>query len=41
MADGTLTYTPSPMFTGSDGFAYTVTSGGVTETAPVTVTVTP
>ena len=32
---GTLTYTPADDFNGSDSFTYTVTSGGVTETATV------
>ena len=36
---GTLTYTPTSNFIGSDSFTYTVTSGGVTETASVNVTV--
>ena len=36
---GTLTYTPTGDFNGSDSFTYTVTSGGVTETATVSVTV--
>jgi hypothetical protein len=34
---GSITYTPYFEFTGSDSFTYTVTSGGVTETATVTV----
>lgn len=38
-SDGTITYTPSPGFTGTDTFTYTVTSGGVTETTTVTVEV--
>ena len=37
--DGTVTYTSAPLFTGVDTFDYIVTSGGVTETATVTVTV--
>ena len=38
--DGTtVTYTPNADFNGTDSFTYTVTSGGVTETATVTVTV--
>ena len=40
-ADGTVTYTPSTGFTGDDSFSYTATSGGVTETTVVAVTVTP
>ena len=40
-ADGTLTYTPDANYNGPDSFTYTVTSGGVTETATVTVNVTP
>ncbi|MDO9417171.1 Ig-like domain-containing protein [Pararhizobium sp.] len=38
-ANGTITYTPSANFSGTTSFTYTVTSGGVTETATVTVTV--
>ena len=38
-ADGTITYTPAANFNGTTSFTYTVTSGGVTETATVTVTV--
>ncbi len=38
--DDTVTYTPGADFNGTDSFSYTVTSGGVTETATVTVTVT-
>ncbi|MBL9156643.1 MAG: tandem-95 repeat protein [Verrucomicrobiales bacterium] len=41
LANGTLTYTPNANYHGSDTFTYTVTSGGVTETATVTVTVHP
>jgi hypothetical protein len=37
--DGTLDYTPTADYNGSDSFTYTVTSGGVTETATVDVTV--
>jgi hypothetical protein len=37
----TVTYTPAPDFNGMDSFTYTVTSGGVTETGNVTVTVNP
>lgn len=40
-ADGTITYTPAANFNGATSFTYTVTSGGVTETATVTVNVTP
>ncbi|MBK9308522.1 MAG: tandem-95 repeat protein [Nitrospira sp.] len=39
LADGTVTYTPNANFNGTDSFTYTITSGGVTETATVTVTV--
>ncbi|GJE77141.1 Ig-like domain-containing protein [Methylorubrum suomiense] len=39
--DGLLTYTPDADFNGTDHFTYTVTSGGTTETATVTVTVRP
>ncbi len=40
-ADGaTLTYTPTADFNGTSTFSYTVTSGGVTETANITMTVT-
>ena len=35
-----VTYTPTADYNGSDSFTYTVTSGGVTETATVNVTVT-
>lgn len=38
--NGNVTYTPSPEFVGSDSYTYTVTSGGITETATVLVTVT-
>ena len=37
--DGTVTYTPNLGWSGEDSFSYTVTSGGVTETASVKVTV--
>ncbi|NYT61179.1 tandem-95 repeat protein [Alcaligenaceae bacterium] len=37
--DGSITYTPSPGFVGEDTFTYTVTSGGVTEKAVVTIVV--
>ncbi len=39
-ANGTLTYTPSSNYFGTPSFTYTVTSGGVTETATVNITVT-
>ncbi|OQW33699.1 MAG: hypothetical protein A4C66_04015, partial [Nitrospira sp. HN-bin3] len=39
LADGTVTYTPNANFSGTDSFTYTITSGGVSETATVTVTV--
>ncbi|MCR9910585.1 tandem-95 repeat protein [Vibrio campbellii] len=39
--DGTITYTPNQDYNGPDQFTYTVTSGGVTETATVTLNVTP
>ena len=35
-----MTYTPTANFNGTDSFTYTITSGGVTETATVNVTVT-
>ena len=38
--DDTIDYTPDTDYHGSDSFTYTVTSGGVTETATVTMTVT-
>ncbi|MDN3524183.1 Ig-like domain-containing protein [Halomonas sabkhae] len=37
--DGTVTYTPNADFNGTDSYTYTVTSGGVSETATVDVTV--
>ncbi len=37
--DSTITYTPNANFHGTDSYSYTVTSGGLTETATVTVTV--
>ena len=40
-ANGNVTYTPNPGFNGPDSFTYTVTSGGLTETATVNVTVDP
>ena len=39
-ADDFVVYTPAPDFNGTDTFTYTVASGGVTETATVSVTVT-
>ena len=39
--DNTITYTPNSNYTGADSFTYTVTSGGVTETATVTLNVIP
>jgi VCBS repeat-containing protein len=41
LANGQITYTPNTNFFGSDSFTYTVTSGGVAETATVTVNVSP
>jgi VCBS repeat-containing protein len=38
-SDGTLTFTPAANYNGPASFTYTVTSGGVTETATVRVTV--
>ncbi|CAA6819149.1 MAG: internalin, putative [uncultured Sulfurovum sp.] len=40
-ADGTLKYTPDANFNGTDTFEYTVTDGNLTDTATVTVTITP
>ncbi len=40
-ADSTLTFTPTANYNGAPSFTYTVTSGGVTETASVSVTVNP
>jgi hypothetical protein len=40
-SDGSLNFIPTANFTGNTNFTYTVTSGGVTETATVTVTVNP
>src|SRR6185295_1198604 len=39
--DSTVTYTPNADYNGSDSYTYTVTSGGVTETATVNVTINP
>ncbi|WP_061008599.1 tandem-95 repeat protein [Vibrio sp. CUB2] len=39
--DGTITYIPNQDYNGADEFTYTVTSGGVTETTTVTLSVTP
>lgn len=41
LANGQIIYTPNANFNGTDSFTYTVTSGGVTETATVTVNVSP
>jgi VCBS repeat-containing protein len=38
-SDGSLSYTPASGFSGNDTFSYTVTSGGVSETASITVSV--
>jgi VCBS repeat-containing protein len=38
--DGTITYTPIPGYVGADSFSYTVSSGGVSEMATITVAVT-
>ena len=38
-SDNTLTYTPTPGYVGQDTYTYTVTSGGVTETATVSLDV--
>ncbi|KTD48105.1 Ig-like domain-containing protein, partial [Legionella quateirensis] len=40
-ANGTLSFTPAANYNGSTSFTYTVTSGGVTETATVNLTVNP
>ncbi|MGC4026056.1 MAG: Ig-like domain-containing protein [Mesorhizobium sp.] len=37
--DGTITYTPPANYNGTTTMTYTVTSGGVTETATITITV--
>ena len=39
--DGTFTYTPALNFVGTDTFTYTVSDGVLTDTATVTITVTP
>ncbi len=39
LVDGTLTYTPAANVNGSDAFTYTVSSGGVSETGNVSVTI--
>ena len=39
--DKTITYTPTPGFTGSGGFTYTISDGTSQRSAPVSVTVTP
>ena len=38
-AGGLLSYTPNAGYSGADSFTYTVTSGGVTETAAVSMTI--
>ncbi|TXP82637.1 hypothetical protein FV276_25515, partial [Escherichia coli] len=38
--NGQLVYTPNAGYVGQDTFTYTVTSGGVTETAAVSVVMT-
>lgn len=38
-ADGTYVYTPNTGYTGTDSFTYSVTSGGVTDTATETITI--
>jgi VCBS repeat-containing protein len=40
-ADGSFTYTPHANFHGEDTFAYTVSDGALSDTATVTITVTP
>jgi hypothetical protein len=40
-ADNTVTYTPNANFFGTDTFTYTISDGMLTDTAVVTVTVTP
>ncbi len=39
-SDGTVTYTPDALFSGSDSFDYTVSDGTDTDTGTVTITVT-
>ncbi|NTS75633.1 tandem-95 repeat protein [Catenovulum sp. SM1970] len=39
ISNGQVVYTPAEGFSGNDSFSYTVTSGGVSETATVSVTV--
>src|SRR5207253_9902665 len=39
LADGTVSYTPNADYNGADSFTYTVSNGGVAETATVNVTV--
>ena len=38
-ADGTVSYTPAANFSGSDTFSYSVSSGGVSESGSITVTI--
>ena len=38
-ANGSVTYTPAPGFTGTDSFTYTVSDGLLTATATVSMTV--
>lgn len=40
-ADGTVTYTPATSYNGPDSFGYTIDDGLVTDSAVVTITVTP
>ncbi|MCU0525936.1 MAG: tandem-95 repeat protein [Elainella sp. Prado103] len=40
-SNGIVKYTPNPNFHGTDSFTYTVISGGILETATVTITVDP
>src|SRR6185295_8029762 len=37
--NGTITYTPVPTYSGSDGFTYTISDGAATDTATVSVQV--